>query len=137
MDFYSLLSKLLIKANDLQNLDEQKGTLNHFDKKEYATQFLEKVKSFIECKIECLEENMFRLYYLEYLKDLISDSLSLCPEKEQHEINNNIRQLYKNLNINNNNNEKRKNEKNYTLNNNNYHRYYNYGFNNKVNKLGP
>ena len=92
MDFYSLLSKLLIKANDLQNLDEQKGTLNHFDKKEYATQFLEKVKSFIECKIECLEENMFRLYYLEYLKDLISDSLSLCPEKEQHEINNNIRQ---------------------------------------------
>ena len=137
MDFYSLLSKLLIKANDLQNLDEQKGTLNHFDKKEYATQFLEKVKSFIECKIECLEENMFRLYYLEYLKDLISDSLSLCPEKEQHEINNNIRQLYKNLNINNNNNEKRKNEKNYTLNNNNYHRYYNYGFNNKVNELGP
>ena len=137
MDFYSLLTKLLIKANDLQNLYEQKGTPNHFDKKDYATKFLEEVKSFIECRIEGLEGKMFRLYYLEYLKDLISDSLSLCPEKEQYEINNNIKILYQNLNINNNNNEKQKNEKNSTHNNINYHRYYSYGFNNKVNELGP
>ena len=44
MDVYSLLTKLLIKAKDLQNLYEQKGTPNHFDKKdyEYPSKFIPK-----------------------------------------------------------------------------------------------
>ena len=103
MDFYFLLTKLIMKENELYELHARKK-IDQLDKPKFIKNFFEIFKSLVECKIESTEGRNFRIYFIEYLKDLIFECLSFFSEKEKKEFLNFIGTAYQNFNINFNNN---------------------------------
>jgi hypothetical protein len=94
MEFYSILIKLLLKANELQTIDIQKQ-VNQADKVKNNTKFIGKLNAFIYCEIENRDETNFIIYFIKCLKDIINDSLSLfCENKKEITINSHLLVLF-------------------------------------------
>jgi len=116
MDFYLLLTKLIMKENELYELHALKK-IHQLDKHKFIKKFFEIFKSLVECKIESMEGRNFRIYFIEYLKDLINECLLFFSEKEKKEFLNFIGTAYQNFNINFNNNYNNNNNGNKYINN--------------------
>ena len=117
MEFYKILTKLLTRANELKSLNNLKK-INQIEKQKYMEKFIETLKSFIKTKIETSEGRNFKIYFLEYLKDIINDSLSFCTEKEKNEILKGISTPAESLNIDDSNNSNKTNNNENNLMNN-------------------
>jgi len=100
MDFYSELTQLLKLSNELREL-ENKKKINYSEKEENMKNFIKRLKTFLNWKIIGEENRIFRKYFIEYLNDLISQSMSFCSQNEKNE----IQKLIKSICNNNNNNE--------------------------------
>ena len=102
MDFYPQLTKLLTITHDIEEFENQKK-VDFSEKKKKMKKFFEYLKSMLNCKIQSEESRNFRLYFIEYLSDIISSNMSFCPSNDIKEIENLIKAIKQNKNINNNN----------------------------------
>ena len=101
MDLYPQLTKLLTISQEIKEFENQKK-VNYPEKEETMRKFVTNLKSMLNCKIQTEESRNFQLYFLEYLSDVISSSISFTNDK--NEIENLIKAIKENKKINNNNN---------------------------------
>ena len=101
MDLYPQLTKLLTISQEIKEFENQKK-VNYLEKEETMRKFVTNLKSMLNCKIQTEESRNFQLYFLEYLSDVISSSISFTNDK--NEIENLIKAIKENKKINNNNN---------------------------------
>ena len=85
MEFYEQLTKLLSQYNEVEQIENQKK-IDQSQKEKNYKKFIERLISFNKCKNETEESKLFKLYYIEYLKDYIENSISFCSPDEKKAI---------------------------------------------------
>ena len=76
MEFYHALSRVLKLANELDKYENiQEGS--HYEKEKTRNNFIEKLIYFLNIQVKNKESNNFRIYFIEYLSQLITSSLPL------------------------------------------------------------
>ena len=90
MEIYPMLTKLLMITHEIEELENQKR-INYPEKEKQMKKFVDILKSLLTCKVKSEESRNFRLYFIEYLADLISSSMSFCSCNEKNEIENSIK----------------------------------------------
>ena len=85
MEFYEQLTKLLSQYNEIEQIENQKK-IDQSQKEKNYKKFIERLLSFNKCKNETEESKSFKLYYIEYLKDYIENSISFCSPDEKKAI---------------------------------------------------
>ena len=85
MEFYEQLTKLLSQYNEIEQIENQKK-IDQSQKEKNYKKFIERLLSFNKCKNETEESKSFKLYYIEYLKDYIENSISFCSHDEKKAI---------------------------------------------------
>ena len=99
MEFYSILTKLLEKANELKALENQKK-VDFSEKKNIMKKFIKLLISFLNYNTQSEESNNFRIYFIEYLDKLIDSSYDFCSKDEKNEIENLRKKIKNNYSIN-------------------------------------
>ena len=87
MEFYKRLTNLLKSARALQKLDLYKN-VEHKEKEKLSKEFINKLISFLECKVISEQGKKFRIYWICYLDKLINSILQYCSNDEFSKINN-------------------------------------------------
>ena len=98
MEFYNELTKLLRVADNIEKFENLKK-INYSEKEKEMKNFIILLKSVLNYKIESKENKNFRIYFIEYLKNIITSSLSFCTSNDKNEIEYLIKSIKQNNNI--------------------------------------
>ena len=82
MEFYEHLTKVLSQYNEIEQIENQKKIDQSRKEKNYK-KFIKRLIAFNNCKNETEESRLFKLYYIEYLKEYIENSISFCSPDEK------------------------------------------------------
>ena len=85
MEFYKILTKLITKVNEIEQIENQKKVEQKEKEKTYK-KFIENIISFYKCEIKTEESKKFKKYWIEYLKDFIKNSINFCSQEEKKDI---------------------------------------------------
>ena len=97
MEFYHALSRVLKLANELdkyENIQE----VSHYEKEKTRNNFIEKLIYFLNIQVKNKESNNFRIYFIEYLSQLITSSLTYCSYNQKSEIKYLVKEIIHNTN---------------------------------------
>ena len=101
MELYNKLAKLLNIADNIEKFENQKK-INHSEKEKEMKQFIELLISVLKIELKTKENKDFRLYFMEYLRNIISSCFPFCSEKDKNEIENLLKSIRNNNKENNN-----------------------------------